>query len=90
MGNTASAAAAAAPRAKTVLRVVGLGDPVTDIVVQVDPAALTYLGAQPGSCVEVRAAARPRARAGPSAPLLRLLRPAGAARARAGRPQRQR
>ena len=54
MGATASAAAAAAPRAKTVLRCVALGDPVTDIVVAVDPAALAYLGAAPGSCVEAR------------------------------------
>lgn len=54
MGATASAAAAAAPRPKTVLRCVALGDPVTDIVVSVDPKALEYLGAAPGSCVEVR------------------------------------
>jgi hypothetical protein len=52
MGNAASATASAAPRSQ--LRVVGLGDPVTDILLNVDPAALLYLGAEPGSCVQAR------------------------------------
>ncbi len=52
MGNAASATQAAAPKAQ--LRVVGLGDPVTDILLSVDSAALQYLGAEPGSCVQVR------------------------------------
>ena len=52
MGGAASAAASAAPKAQ--LRVVGLGDPVTDVVVNVDAAALQYLGLEPGSCTSVR------------------------------------
>jgi hypothetical protein len=56
MGGAASAAASAAPKAQ--LRVVGLGDPVTDVVVNVDAAALQYLGLEPGSCTSVRDHAR--------------------------------
>jgi hypothetical protein len=52
MGAAASAAAAAAPKAQ--LRVVGLGDPVTDVLVNVDAGALQYLAFEPGSCTAVR------------------------------------
>ena len=58
MGAAASAAAAAAPKAQ--LRVVGLGDPVTDVLVNVDAGALQYLAFEPGSCTAVRSTQRPR------------------------------
>ena len=52
MGGVASTAAAAAP--KPTLRLVALGDPVTDVVLACDAGALKAAGVEPGSCTLAR------------------------------------
>jgi hypothetical protein len=53
MGAAASAPLAPSGSA-TKLRVVGLGDPITDVHLSVDAAALAQAGVQPGSVATVR------------------------------------